>query len=318
MTHQGYVPTPIRLAFYAALLSSSAIAAAQDVSETTPVPVPQEVPAPTPPIIPPDVRDEPVVAPAPSNSTDSIAPAARQAVEANETRPTTGARTVEPSRRVNPRMERATVTNEPATADEVSAPLPVAVDSADETIAADGTIAAVPVAAEPVVADPPVGDTDNSAENWLLALAGLGILGIAGGAGVAMTRRRKPVNAGAPIVTERVERPIANSSPVATRPTRIDPIEQNRAVPAAFAGRQPVPTPAVERTRSMPTPDIPIVDPLFAAKSELPPVTDPLFASHPDYVGNKAAFKGFEPGASANWSEPRRTEPAKPLDQPVN
>lgn len=318
MTQQGYVRHPMRLAFFAALLSSSAIAAAQEIPDMTPVPVPQEVPAPEQPTIPPVAPDEPIVAPAPSNPTDSVAPAARQALEAEAAKTAAAAKKVEATRRVNTSAVRAAAPIESTTANELPAPLPVATNTPDDAIAADGTIASEPVAAEPVIADTSIGDNDNSAENWLLALAGLGILGIAGGAGVAMTRRRKPVIAGAPLVNERMDRPVGDKAPIVTTPTRIAVAEPISPAREPFVARQPVQPQRVERTASTPISDIPIVDPLFAAKTELPPITDPLFANHPDFMGNKPTFKGFGLNTGANWSEPRRVEPAKKLDQPVN
>ena len=149
-------------------------------------------------------------------------------------------------------------------------------------------------------------------------MAGLGILGLAGGAGVAMTRRRKPVNAGAPIVIERMDRPVGNQPPIATKPARVDVAQPITPAREALAHRQPVQPVVVQRTVSTPTSDIPIVDPMFAQKVELPPITDPLFANHPDFVGNKPTFKGFDLNTNASWSEPRRVEPAKNLDQPVS
>ena len=318
MTHQGYVPNPIMLAFFAALLSSSAIATAQGIPETTPVPVPQEVPAPEQPTIAPVAPVEPLVAPAPSNPTDSVAPAAQQALEAEAAKTAAAANRGEATRRVSPISQRAAAPVERTTVNEVSAPLPVATNAADDTIAADGTIASEPFAAEPVVAEASGRDNDNSAENWLLALAGLGILGIAGGAGVAMTRRRKSVNAEAPIAIEPMERPTGNPSPIANTPTRINVAEPITAAREPFADRQPVQPIVVQRTASTPVSDIPIVDPMFAAKAELTPITDPLFANHPDFVGNKPALKGFGLNTSASWSEPRRVEPAEKLDHPVN
>ncbi len=318
MTQQGYVPHPMRLAFFAALLSGSAITAAQEIPDMTPVPVPQEAPAPAQPIIPPDVQDEPIVAPAPSNPTDSIAPAARQALEAQESKTVTGAKKVNATRQVNPNTQRAAALGEPATANDVSAPLPVAINAPDDNIAADGTIASEPVAAEPVIADSSGRDNDNNAEDWLLALAGLGILGIAGGAAVAMKRRRKPVNAGAPIAIERMDRPVGNPSPIATKPARLYVAQPITPAREPFVDRQTVQPQLVERTASTPMSNIPIVDPMFAVKAELPPITDPLFADHPDFVGNKPTFKGFSLNTGASWSEPRRVESADKLDQPVN
>ena len=318
MTQQGYVPNPMRLAFFAALLSSSAIAAAQEIPDMTAVPVPQEVPAPEQPTIPPVAPDEPIVAPAPSNPTDSIAPAARQALEAEETKRAAVAKRGEASRMVDPSPQRAAAPSEATIANEVSAPLPVAINAPADAIAADGTIASEPVVAEPVISETSVGDNDNSAENWLLALAGLGILGLAGGAGVAMTRRRNPVKAGAPNVIERMDRPVGNKSPIVTKPARTDVAEPNSPAREPFVARQPEPPVVVARTPSSPTSDIPIVDPMFAEKAELPPITDPLFANHPDFVGNKPTFKGFSLNKGASWSEPRRVDPAEKLGQPVN
>ena len=318
MTQQGYVPHPMRLAFFAALLSSSAIATAQEIPDVTPVPIPQEAPAPTQPATPADVPDEPIVAPEPSSPTDSIAPAAREALDGEAVKAVAAAKKTDAVRRANLGPQRAAATGTPTTANEVPAPLPEAINTPDDTIAADGTIASETVVAEPVIAEPSVGNNDNSAENWLLALAGLGILGIAGGAGVAITRRRKPVNAAAPIVIERMNRPVGNPSPIAATPTRIDAAEPISPAREAFVARQPVQPVVVQRTASTPISDIPIVDPMFAKKTDMPPITDPLFANHPDYVGNKPTFKGFGLNTSASWSEPTRMEPAGKLDQPVN
>lgn len=323
MTHQGYVPNPMKLAFFAALLSSSAIASAQEMPDAAPGVVPQEVPVPQQPAVPADVPDEPIVAPGPSSPTDMIAPAARQALEADKTKAATPAKKIETSRRANsgarkPSTQSVAEPIDPVTANVVSDPLPVATEAPADNIAADGTIASEPVLAEPVATDSSRPENNNSAENWLLALAGLGILGIAGGAGVAMSRRRKPVNGASPIAIERIDRTIGNQSPISAKQAQIDMAEPQRPLREPVIERSPVQPQMAERDALTPTSDIPVTDPLFAQKSELPPITDPLFANHPDYVGNKPTFKGFSLNTKASWSEPRRVEPVKELDQPVH
>lgn len=311
-----------RVALFAALLSGSAMAAAQDVTAPGPemeIPDPVESTQPVEPVIaaPPPIAPPPVETPpveAPMIIIPSTPPVAEKPPIARETV------VPAPATKAAPQPQKSAAKPVPARA----APAQAAIQPATDVAPAEGTGSAIlpeaspiavpdllePVAVAPysdeVTAEP--ADNSNAEENWLLAAAGLGLLGAAGGAAVVAGKRRRrrelsrtanrrvdptAVPAAKPAIAEpRLQERIAPQW--ATSPAMAPPLasgyQDQRAAPQPMAAEV-----AQRRTDPMFATKVsgpPITDPLFSAKVEVPPVTDPLFRTHPDYAGPSAKPAG--------------------------
>jgi hypothetical protein len=315
--------SPAKTALFAALLGSSAMVAAQ------------EVPAAEPEIILPDPMpsNQPVIAEPPAVQTpEFVIPSTPPVVEApvapvpapqNERTTTPGPQPAQP--KANTRLTQR------------AAPVPVAetqpaapVETANAINVPDSAPMAVRDYPEPVAVLPPADgvsveptDNSNSEENWLIAAAGLGLLGAAGGAAVVAGKRRRR-RQDAPLVNPRIApAPVAARSPVVemARPeTTIEPqrtLAPVTASPVITSGSERLPPAVIYQRRVDPafTSKVsgpPITDPLFSAKIDVPPVIDPLFRDHPDYVGPHTAQAEVNRMMKSELAQPQRSEP-KPL-----
>jgi hypothetical protein len=323
MSHKIHAAKLARSAFCAALLTGSAMAVAQEIPVTEPpvvAPIPE---VPTPPVVPPvDVPEPAPVAPIASPA-DTVAPEALQSVATEKS-----------AARQAPAKAVAVAPRKPVV--NAVAPQPAVVPEAN---ALEAPVTAIPPAATALpeaIPVAPVGENitslpaDEGSNDWLLAAAGLGVLGAAGGVGLVATRRRKRKGeaqtarvgvhpaAPAPMIKSTVaERPITVPQPVviATPAPYIAP-----AVMPPIS--HPAPTASTDPLFTAPVPNIPVTDPLFAAKVVIPPITDPMFADNPDYVGNRVGsrqtYRGFAQNPSPSWAEPRRSTAPKREHEYVN
>jgi hypothetical protein len=323
--------SPTKAALFAALLSSSAMVAAQEASAPDPeIALPDPLPSNQPVVAePPEVQTQDIVIPStPPVAQPPVAPTEETAAAPipapqNERTATPATQSAQPktNTRVTQRIApvpvaetQSAVTTDTANAINVPESAPMAVPDYPEPVAIIPPSDAV--SAEPV-------DNGNSEENWLIAAAGLGLLGAAGGAAVVAGKRRRrrhdarvvnpriaPATAAAraPIV-ERV-RPETTIEPQRTMvPVSVSPVSTTgtERLPAAVIYQRRV-DPAFTSKVSGP----PITDPLFSAKIDVPPVIDPLFRDHPDYVGPHTAQAEVNRMTKSELAQPQRSEP-KPI-----
>ena len=282
-----------RVAIGGLLLGASSIALAQDI-----VPVTEPTAA---PVMAPIVPGPEAPPPTPeTQATDSIAPSALGdvAIERAERREAARDRAAAASRpqRQAAVLAKAVPAPQPSAAVAPDAP---ATASSTDAIVDNGISETAPVAVAPIEnniaeASEPAQDTVN---DWLLIAGTVGALGLAGGAALAASRRRR--NVSAPVVAQTNSVPLANVTPDtkvwAAMPVN-SPVAEPKPVPVAaqpsfdpvFAAQPSVPLSTDPLFAPRVKSDIPVTDPLFARKAELAPVTDPIFAHLAEFVGEGA------------------------------
>lgn len=334
--------SPARTAIFVALLSGSAMAAAQDMPGTGPImesaePSPTQAPRFDPAVSAPPAGEPPVIVPstppivdAPPVQTQSAPPVTQPVTEpapATKTAPAPQPKAAASS----PVKQRSTVQS--SSPDTASGPTAVETGPTFAPTATTPDETAFPVedvpepagvmsAADPAAEAP--SDNGNSGENWLIAAAALGVLGAAGGAAAMAGKRRRRVRAAQPDDL-RISPATAAATP-APVPTPAPAFTQNKEprwtaerIVAALNNREngnghaPRATDPLFATK-MAGP--PVTDPLFSAKIDVPPVTDPLFAKHPDYVGpgSKPSLGGMSrmaPAGNATGIAVPTLEPAE-------
>lgn len=299
-----------RATLFAAMLSGSSLALAQETAPTIAAPAPEvSAPVPAPIIAPP-----PVVNTLPQ-ANDSVNAAAAQeaAAEATDRRQAVISR---PAPTPRPVIRAA----QPASA--VAPTVALAPDAADSNVAPIATaandVAPATVTNEiaPISAiEETTGSQNEAVSNEDLTLVGgiaaaLAAIGL--GAAFVSRRRRKSVD------EDRQPAIAAHRDFVAPAPIKQDPPFQQFAAEPAVASTAAAP--AAERIVQpkpvMTSPDVPVTDPLFSRAVVKAPITDPMFAPRKDVevpitdpmFAHMSEYKGRSSSTSA-WAFDDRQPP---------